>query len=162
MNHGINNQKYYESWDVAEYYSSYRTTLFQAEEVILRTIGDEFKNMPILEIGVGGGRLVPYLLALSKNYIGVDYSEHMVELCRKKFEGITFSTCDAKNMSIFKEGQFSMVVFWGNGLDDVGAYDRLMVLRECHRILKTNGILLFSTHNLDHGTFKSSVLQGLT
>jgi ubiquinone/menaquinone biosynthesis C-methylase UbiE len=163
MSYGIDNQKYYQSSDVAEYYSSYKTTLFRAEEVILRAIEEEFRNMPILEIGVGGGRLVPYLLALSKDYVGVDYSEHMIELCRKKFDGITFSTCNAKNMSMFKEGQFSVVVFWGNGLDDMGAYDRQMIFRECYRILKTNGILLFSSHNLDRsGILKASLSEGLT
>lgn len=56
-----------------------------------------------------------------------------------------------------------MVVFWGNGLDDMGAYDRQMIFRECHRVLKTNGILLFSSHNLDRdGILKASVSEGLT
>jgi ubiquinone/menaquinone biosynthesis C-methylase UbiE len=167
MGYGIHsfevNHRYYEAPGVAEFYSSYRTALFPAEEIILRAIEEEFKNMPILEIGVGGGRLVPYLQAISKDYIGVDYSEKMIELCRKEFEGITFLTCDATNMPIFKEGQFSVVVFCGNGLDDVSAQSRLMILRECYRILKANGVLLFSTHNLDRRwIFKTSVLEGLT
>jgi ubiquinone/menaquinone biosynthesis C-methylase UbiE len=169
MSNGSNNfeanLKYYQSIGVAEYYasSSCGTALGQAEKVILHAIDNEFKNMPILEIGVGGGRLVPYLQALSKDYVGVDYSEKMIEVCRKRFENMTFLTCDATNMPMFKENQFSVVVFWGHGLDDVSAHSRLMILRECYRILKTNGILLFSSHNLDHEKiFKCSVLEGLT
>ena len=42
-------------------------------------------GMAILDIGVGGGRTTPYLSQKAARYVGVDYSEEMVQSCRRKF-----------------------------------------------------------------------------
>jgi hypothetical protein len=41
------------------------------EAAIISWIGREFVDKRILDLGVGGGRTTPYLLEISKNYIGV-------------------------------------------------------------------------------------------
>jgi hypothetical protein len=52
-------------------------------------------------------------------------------------------------MSCFGAEQFKTVMFGYNGIDEVGLSDRLLILREIHRVLERNGVFIFSSHNLD-------------
>jgi SAM-dependent methyltransferase len=158
------NYRYYESPGVAEFYASYKTTLFLGEAAVLHSLHKELKDQPLLELGVGAGRLTPYLCSISRDYVGLDYSAKMIAMCRKRFKKAHFVTCDARAMSNFKDGQFAAVIFGFNGIDEVTALDRMKILHECRRVLKSNGILFFSSHNLDwtEGIFRDSVLEGVS
>ncbi|MGD0176607.1 MAG: class I SAM-dependent methyltransferase [Candidatus Bathyarchaeia archaeon] len=106
------------------------------------------RRMRILDLGVGGGRTTPYLSSLSKNYVGVDYSEEMIRVCRSKFPDKQFIMLDASDLSRFEDSSFDAIVFSFNGLDILHPdAKRLQCLRECHRTLSRNGILIFSSHN---------------
>ena len=50
-------------------------------------------GMAILDLGVGGGRTTPYLSQKASRYVGVDYSEEMIRLCRDKFPQLEFAGC---------------------------------------------------------------------
>lgn len=143
------NRKYYDSPGVAEFWASYKSDLFKAEEVILASLAGQIKGKPLLEIGVGAGRTTPYLRDLAGDYTGIDISSRMVEQCRKKFSGAALFICDARDMALFKDGQFSTVVFWMNGIDEVDLKDRIAILKEIARVLRRGGIFLLSSHNLD-------------
>ena len=102
----------------------------------------------ILDIGVGGGRTTPYLSAIAGYYVGIDYAEEMVNLCRQKFPHLEFLHLDASDMSRFADSTFDTVVFSLNGIDYLYPSEiRLRCLKECSRILKSGGILIFSVHN---------------
>ncbi len=105
-------------------------------------------GMAILDIGVGGGRTTLYLAAKASRYVGVDYSEEMIRLCRGKFSGLEFQVADAADLSAFASQSFDAIVFAFNGLDYVlPAERRQKCLRECERMLKDGGVLIFSSHN---------------
>jgi ubiquinone/menaquinone biosynthesis C-methylase UbiE len=105
-------------------------------------------GMAILDIGVGGGRTTPYLSRQAGRYVGVDYSEEMVRLCRDKFPQTEFMIADASDLSPFPDGSFDSVIFAFNGLDYVlPAEKRGQCLKECERVLKAGGALIFSSHN---------------
>jgi SAM-dependent methyltransferase len=142
------NHEYYDTAGVPELFERC-TNLFKPEEAILLSLREEIKQKPILEIGVGAGRVTAHLLAMSKDYIGIDYAEEMIEFCSKKFEDATLRVCDARNMSAFKDEQFAAVFFFWNGIDSVGPRDRILILKEVNRVLKKNGVFVFSAHNLD-------------
>jgi len=102
----------------------------------------------ILDLGVGGGRTTPYLSAIASRYVGVDYSEEMVQACRSKFPHLEFELADAADLSRFPDFSFDAVIFSFNGLDCLAPYGkRENCLRECHRVLKRGGVYIFSTHN---------------
>ena len=104
-------------------------------------------NFSILDLGVGGGRTTPFLSANTKNYIGVDYSSSMINVCIKKYPSLQFLTLDASDLSTFKAENFEVAVFLFNGVDYLLESKRLSCLNEVNRVLKPDGLFIFSTHN---------------
>jgi len=122
--------------------------LSPAERSALDLIVDEARGRPILDIGVGGGRTVDALVAVSGNYVGVDYSEPMVAAARARRPNVHFRHADARDLSFLADGSIFLAVFSCNGIGMVGHEDRLKILREVHRVLAPGGAFLMSTHNL--------------
>jgi ubiquinone/menaquinone biosynthesis C-methylase UbiE len=102
----------------------------------------------ILDLGVGGGRTTPYLANRASRYVGVDYAAAMVRACQNKFPGLEFVVADAANLAAFPDASFDAVVFAFNGIDYVlPEQSRRSCLVHSQRILKDNGVLIFSSHN---------------
>jgi SAM-dependent methyltransferase len=123
------------------------TPIMINESIILRRLKHNCKNKKILEIGVGGGRLTPALFELSKNYIGIDWSEKMISRCRDRFPHISFVTCDARDLSRFENGSIDLIVFSFNGIDYLDHSGRMAALREIYRVMSASGVFVFSSHN---------------
>src|SRR5579871_834759 len=64
----------------------------------------------VLDLGVGGGRTTPYLSRQASHYVGVDYSEEMIDACRSKFPHLQFNVADASGLSQFADASFDSVV----------------------------------------------------
>jgi len=102
----------------------------------------------VLDLGVGGGRTTPYLSSENRQYVGVDYSSAMTDICRKKFPALPFHTLDASDLSFFEANKFDVVVFSFNGIDYLYPDgQRMKCLKEVNRLLKAGGIFIFSVHN---------------
>jgi SAM-dependent methyltransferase len=117
------------------------------ERGALARIADEARDQPILDIGVGGGRTVPLLRAVSEDYTAIDYTEELVEVCRAKYPGVNVSFGDARDLSRFADRSFRLVVFSFNGIDAVNVADRAKILSEVRRVLRDDGVFFFSAHN---------------
>src|SRR5580658_8015473 len=87
------------------------------ERILVNRIADEIRSQAILDVGVGGGRTAWMLRPISRDYIAVDYSPEMVEACRHEYPGLDVRECDARDLSMFGDGVFSLVVFSFNGID---------------------------------------------
>jgi len=124
------------------------TELLRAEEVILSYLSHEISGKAVLDIGVGAGRTVPHLTAYTEHYTGIDYSENMLRHCRAKYGRARLLLCDARDMSVFEDGAFDAVFLCFNAIDDADHEDRERILGEVHRVLKRNGVFVFSAHNL--------------
>lgn len=132
---------------VARHYAE-MTALEAAERAAIDSIAMKCRSLPVLDLGVGGGRTTPALLAISNDYIGVDYSEEMVTECRARFPGVRFELGDARRMEMFPSDHFALVMFSFNGLDYQMHYERMAVLGQVYRMLRSGGFFLFSSHNL--------------
>lgn len=117
------------------------------EQVALASIAGRVEGGRILDIGVGGGRTVPHLVALSENYIGVDYVQGMVEACGRRYPGVRFEHADARSMPQFADASFDLIVFAWAGICMVDHAGRLAILAEIRRLLKPGGFFVFSTYN---------------
>jgi SAM-dependent methyltransferase len=118
-----------------------------AEKAIYDRVRAEVRGRPILDLGVGGGRTVRPLLALSDDYVGLDYTPAMVAVCRRRFPRVRFEHGDARDLSRFPAGHFALVVFSCCGLGMVDHADRLRVLAEVRRVLAPGAAFAFSAHN---------------
>ncbi len=123
------------------------------EKTLLNLLAPSARNRPILDIGVGGGRTVKALTAISEDYVGVDYSREMIEVCAKRFSNRRFEYADARALSRFVDGSFFLVCFSCNGIGMVNHHDRLRILNEVLRVLVPGGAFLFSTHNRNSPEF---------
>jgi ubiquinone/menaquinone biosynthesis C-methylase UbiE len=141
-----NNRQVMVSRNIVAGYSRWNE-LSEAEAAGLARIAPEAKGRPILDIGVGGGRTVNALRAVSDDYLGVDYSPAMIDSCRRLYPGVRFEHADARDLSRWPDGSFFLAMFSCNGLGMVNHADRLAILREVRRVLVPGGAFLFSTHN---------------
>lgn len=132
----------------------------QAPEIeIIRQIGDKIKGKRILDVGIGTGRTTKYLLQYSKDYVGVDYSEGMVQKAKKRFKDVQILQMDARNLQAFDSESFDLVFFSFNGIDYMNHDDRMKCLSEILRTLKKDGSFVFSSHNREYVNFNRFVIK---
>ncbi len=125
--------------------------LFLPELTFLNMLKKELGKMKMLDIGVGAGRTTEHFAKLVKEYVGIDYSDSLIKACKNRYKNETeyrFTTCDVRDMHMFSDNQFDFVLFSFNGLDYISHEDRLVALKEIHRVTKNGAIFIFSTHNL--------------
>jgi O-antigen/teichoic acid export membrane protein/SAM-dependent methyltransferase len=120
--------------------------LFPQERICLDRLPADCTGS-VLDIGIGGGRTTPDLMHRFARYVGIDYSDKMVEESRRAFPGVDFRVMDARALPFSEE--FDCAVFSFNGIDTVSFADRQVVLTAIHAALKPGGFLIYSTHNLD-------------
>lgn len=121
--------------------------LFPAERAALDRYGKAIKSARVLDIGIGKGRTTGHLAGVSAQYTGIDYSSEMVRCAKARFPDVDLRVMDARDLSIFSSASFEIAIFSYNGIDYAGHADRLLILREIHRVLVQGGVLLFSSHN---------------
>jgi ubiquinone/menaquinone biosynthesis C-methylase UbiE len=155
-----NNQTVYESDDVVEFYVE-QGDLQKPEATILNEFRSRLPQMRMLDIGVGAGRTTTHFAGLAKEYLGIDYSNKMVNACIRKFSDcpkrISFLTADARTMRLFKDNSFDFVLFSFNGIDYMDHNERIRTLLEIQRIIREGGYFCFSTHNLNFLLKKCSI-----
>lgn len=101
----------------------------------------------ILEMGCGYGRVVFELLPFVKTVIGIDTSGNSLRLAntyRKDEDNCEFMEMDATGLT-FKDNTFDVVVCIQNGINAFRV-DKLELVKEAYRVLKPNGIALFSSY----------------
>jgi SAM-dependent methyltransferase len=135
----------YNTQAVAEYYAGLNY-LTPCEQLLFDTYLKP--GMAILDLGVGGGRTTAQLSSIASRYVGVDYAKEMIASCQKKFPQLEFDVGTAAELSRFASSSFDAVVMAFNGMDYVIPDEsRFRALREIGRVLKPEGILIFSSHN---------------
>ncbi len=139
----------YNSESISSDYAK-RDYLEGAESSIIEKFGNRFKEMDMLDVGVGGGRTTKYFAPLMRSYIGMDYAPAMVRTCEAKYGGkYYFVESDVRFMNIFGDSMFDFVLFSYNGIDSFCHEDRLIALMEIKRVLRNGGYFCFSSHNLN-------------
>ena len=121
-----------------------RDALYARLEDLIRThLG---KDMDVLELCSGSGNLASVFAPFVHSWIGVDYSDEMVQEARKMdIPNASFLTGDAQDIS-FTDASFDAVVNI-NALQVIPSPGKC--LEETKRVLKDGGILLCSTYIQD-------------
>ena len=123
----------------------------EGERAAYARVAASCREQPILDLGVGAGRTVALLRALSEDYVAIDYTPLLVEETRRRHPDVDVRVGDARDLSAFEDGRFSLVVFSYMGIDSVDHAGRRRILSEVHRVLRPGGVFWFSTLNMTGG-----------
>lgn len=143
------NKQVYETEDIVEQYAGedrISMGLFSHEELAVREyFGDEGR---VLDIGIGGGRTTRALEEdLGLDTVGVDIAANQIVRAREYFPEYSLGVADASSLP-FDRNAFEYVLFSNNGLDLVyPESSRFDTLAEIRRVLKPDGVFVFSAHN---------------
>jgi SAM-dependent methyltransferase len=96
------------------------------------------------DLGCGPGHVTRYLHERGVSVLGIDLSPRMVELARKLNPGITFEQGNMAALTVEDEAWVGIVAF--NSIIHFPRLQVVPVLREFHRVLRPNGVLLLSFH----------------
>jgi SAM-dependent methyltransferase len=121
--------------------------IFEVEKVIFQRLDSSIRNRTLLDIGIGGGRTTKYLIEISKDYTGIDYTPEFVRVVSHSYPDATILHADARDLRMFSDGSFDFALFSYNGIDYVPHEDRLRAFSEIYRVLKPLSYFMFSTHN---------------
>lgn len=138
------NLAYYESRDAVDTYSFYR--LLKEEEYLFWKYFRAGDN--VLDLACGVGRTTLLLHEMGMRVRGIDRSKRFVEVARRRFPYLDIEAGSYDHIQ--EEGSsFTNIVIGLNSIDCAfPEAQRLTVLRECARVLKPGGILIYSSHNL--------------
>jgi SAM-dependent methyltransferase len=141
------NRAAYETDELIGRYASF-DSLFPAEERIFQKFKRQFAGN-VLDIAIGGGRTTRALLPLAASYIGLDYSEGMVQAARKAFPGADLRVMDMRDVAREFEGRrFDAILISFNSIDLISWEDRCALLRSLPALLADDGVFVFSVHDL--------------
>jgi alkylated DNA repair protein alkB family protein 8 len=129
---------------IAEKFSETRKKSWEIMKIFINDIKEKEK---VLDIGCGNGRLYELLKEKEVEYVGIDNSEKLIEIARKKFPKSKFIVADALNLP-FKDEEFDHV-FMIAILPHIPSKElQLKVLKNAYRVLKKNGSLFITCWNL--------------
>ncbi len=123
------------------------TALDTPETMALIKYQPRFAHRRMLDVGVGTGRTSRFLHPVASSYTCLDSSPPMVEYIRRHLPWLDVHLADMRDLSAWPAASFDFILASNNVLDAVSHEDRLLTLREFHRVLDTSGVLLFSSHN---------------
>ena len=123
--------------------------LWPAEEILVLEYFPDGSR--VLDVGCGAGRTSIPLAEQGFEVVGIDLSQTMVTVARQQAElagvEIDFQTMDATDLQ-FPPASFDVVLFSYNGVELLpGRTGKIRALEEFGRVLKEEGIFLFTSHS---------------
>jgi len=142
------NKTVYNSPGIYRYYLS--NLLLPPEVACLLKYQPHLFQRDVLDIGIGAGRTARYLAPLARRYEGVDYSSVMVGYMKRAMPEISVRQADFRDLTMFADESFDFIFATDNVIDALPHEGRLMALGEARRVLRRDGVVAFSSHNIDY------------
>jgi SAM-dependent methyltransferase len=137
-------------WRTRDNVADYANRSLRPVEIVLLMRYAQALSGRVLEAGCGAGRVLGYLVALGGDVHGVDVSRTMVDYCGHTYPEADVRLGDLAALAESVTGPFDAVIVPDNTLDIFGDEQRRRVLSEIRELLAPGGVLIFSSHNLDH------------
>ncbi len=127
-----------ESYDLVNRVISLGSDKIWREKAIKETLNFSFENPSILDVACGTGDMIEIWKKYTPKVVGLDPSEKMLEVAKKRFKDVKFYHGFAQNLPFEKES-FDIVSI-SFGIRNVVEIDK--AIEEFARVLKRDGILL--------------------
>lgn len=128
------------------------------KKMLDRTLSFLPSNPRIIDLGCGDGRDTKYLREKGADVVGIDLSESMIDLARRKYTGCTFLHSDMRD-TVFPDDTFQGA--WAStSLSNVPKSELSSVEKEIYRILEQGSIFCFSFKVGDGEGFEESIIEG--
>lgn len=128
---------------ISDHFSSTRST-FNWDRVIRVLESLELKpSSKLLDLGCGNGRALDILKKYNINYTGLDLSENLIKLAKKKYPTYHFQIGDLLKTP-FVDDTFDYVLSVATLHHIPSKEERLKAFKEINRILKPNGQLILT------------------
>lgn len=124
----------------------------KALKSILKNIGSK-ENIKMLEVGCGNGVFFDFI---SKNvnckidYTGIDYSEYQIKLFKErnidKKHSINLMNASIEKKLPLTDNSFD-IIYMGEIIEHL--YNPDLIISECYRLLKKDGVLIITTPNMN-------------
>ncbi len=129
---------------IAESFSRTRATLWPALYLFKDYIKEANK---VLDIGCGNGRLINLFNDKEIDYLGIDYSEPLVEIAKENFPDRRFEVGDLLNLKQSSD-EFDVVLLIAVLHHIPSDKLRRKALKQIYRVLRPGGYLLMTNWNL--------------
>ena len=137
---------------IADEFSRSRDKLWEELKFLQGYVGDSER---VLDLGCGNGRLYELFRKKNIDYYGIDISERLIEIAKKRYPQAKFWAADALNLPFF-DNFFDKVVSIAVFHHIPSKESRLKFLGQIKRVLKPGGTLVLIVWNLN-GFNKSSI-----
>ena len=153
------NRVAWNSRDAVRVFTLDRSWSDPGEQAAFEWLAPRCAGEPLLDIGIGTGRTIPLMTAISDDYIGVDYTMKLLDLAKLRYPERDLRHMDARDMSALPSGHFGLAEFSWNGIDCVDYDDRVKILEEMYRVVRPGGYVLFSSHNRGGPGYRENIWQ---
>lgn len=133
---------------LARYYDTDKPPVWQEIKDLLVTIKSKSS---VLDIGCGTGR-IRQVLPIEIEYIGLDNSSELLDVARRHYANNKFIQADARALP-FPDNSFDAVLLIATVHHFFSKADRLKILTEARRVLKSGGQIYLSVWNLNRPKF---------
>lgn len=127
----------------APQYDEKKAFLDSFENNILGRFFQELKGKKVLDVGCGTGRTISDLKKAGANVVGVDPSEEMLKIAKKKFSSVEMFAGEIENLP-FEDESFDVVVTLFV-IAHLKTLDK--AFQEIYRVLKPGGVFIVSNIN---------------
>ena len=137
---------------IAEEFSRSRDKFWEELRFLDGYVGDSER---VLDLGCGNGRLYELFRKKNVDYYGIDISERLVELAKRRYPQAKFWAADALNLPFF-DNFFDKVISIAVFHHVPSKESRLKFLKEAKRVLKPGGTFILIVWNLN--SFNKSLM----
>jgi len=131
---------------IAQHFSKKRNYIWDDLKNLLQLVE---KGDKVLDLGCGNGRVLKVLKSRRKDYLGIDFSENLISIARKKYPQANFKTADISKSETFNNlGKFDVCFCVAVLHHFPTRKSQLKLLSNVYKVLKKDGILVLTVWNL--------------